>query len=183
LFFVNVIIRDVQHNDALCLPFVGELCRDGGLRGLVAAVIANQADCLETSRFEATGNALKHLGEDRIRNTERAGKLHILARRIVTAFGHEGHHRRHQRVAELRGNARGRRADKVVVLSEHHMGAVLLDSSTRHNRDRETVFDGASDLNPSHVADFDFIGQGCRQSLVRERHPENGEGGNDERKY
>src|SRR5580704_2676882 len=98
---VHVVIRHMEHGRPLAGPLAIEFRCDCGLRGLVAAMVTNKADCLETCRLEAARNTFKHLSEYPFGDAERAGKQHIVTRRVIVAFWHERHYRRHQSAPEL----------------------------------------------------------------------------------
>ncbi len=84
------------------------------------------------------------LSENRFRNTERIEKQHIIAWRIVAALRHE----RHQCAPQFSRNAVSSPANNVIMLAEHHVGTVLFNSSSCHNRCGVTTLDGATHLNP-----------------------------------
>ena len=168
LRFVHIIVRHMQHSRSLAGPFAVELRGDSGLRGLVAAVVTNKADGLEAGRLEAARNTFEHLSEHRFWNTERAGKMHIAAGWVVAALRHERHHWRHQCVPEFLRNAVGSLANNVVMLAKHHMGTVLFDPSSGHDRHGVTAFDGAAHLNPRHIGHVDSIGHWRGRGVLRE---------------
>ena len=57
----------MQYGRALAAPFAIQLPRDRGLRGLAAAVVADQADGLEAGRLKAARDAFEHLQRKRVR--------------------------------------------------------------------------------------------------------------------
>ena len=70
---VRIIVCHMKHSHSLAAPFLVEPCHDGGLGGLVAAMVANKANGLEAGQLETARNTLQ-VGEHRLRNTERPRK-------------------------------------------------------------------------------------------------------------
>ena len=81
-------------------------------------------------------NRLDDLFERCIRHDECSRKPHVRCWRIDPALRDVGHDRRHQRIAERRGDLFGQCPDAGVVLAQHHVRPVLLGAADRNESRR-----------------------------------------------
>ena len=92
-------------------------------------MVANQHDVGEAMLAKALRRAGQHALEGGLGNRDGAGKAHVLGRWGDVALRHIGHHRGHQRVAQLRGDALGQHLDAGVVLAQREVRAALLGAA------------------------------------------------------
>ena len=117
--------------DLLALPIPVQAIGHRLQCGLIVAAVAEDHDVGEAVLRQRLRRTCDHRLERRLGHADRAGVAHVLAGRCDAAFGHVGHHRRHQRIAQFGGDAPGQRLRAKVVLAQRHVRAVLLDPADR----------------------------------------------------
>lgn len=121
----------------------------------VAAVVAEQHHMRQPGTLQAARAGFEHGLEGGRRHADRAGVAHVFGRRIDRTFGHVGHHRRDQRIAELPRDALGEQAHAHVVLAQRHVRTVLLGAADRYQRDRAAGRDAVAQLGPGQLLKMD----------------------------
>src|ERR1022692_2821831 len=139
---------------------------------LVVAVVAQENDVAKSVQLETPCGVFEHFLKNLIGNADGPGEAQVRRRRADAAFGHIGHDRCHQRVAQGQRDFFRQDPDPHVVLAKHDVGPALLGASDRNENRPPSGADLVAELGPRQLIEkhgLRSLGERLRRGQQQDR--------------